>query len=111
VIRRGEWINSRNLVMAREIGLYGLWRFQNKTVLSFLIEHFSNLIKQTNLDGFKIWCWRRTEKISWTDHVRNEDVLLRVKEQRNILHEIRKRKVNFMGYSLCRNCLLKHVVE
>jgi len=28
------------------------------------------------------------EKISWTDHVRNEEVLLRVKEQRNILHEI-----------------------
>jgi hypothetical protein len=27
------------------------------------------------------------EKISWTDHVRNEDVLLRVKEQRNILHK------------------------
>jgi hypothetical protein len=34
------------------------------------------------------------EKISWTDHVRNEEVLLRVKEQRNILHEIRKRKAN-----------------
>jgi hypothetical protein len=28
------------------------------------------------------------EKISWTDHVRNEEVLLRVKEQKNILHEI-----------------------
>ena len=28
----------------------------------------------------------RMEKISWTDHVRNEDVLLTVKEQRNILH-------------------------
>jgi hypothetical protein len=35
-----------------------------------------------------MWCWRRMEKISWTDYVRNEDVLLRVKEQRNILHEI-----------------------
>ena len=34
------------------------------------------------------------EKISWTDHVRNEGVLLRVNEQRNILHEIRKRKAN-----------------
>jgi hypothetical protein len=33
----------------------------------------------------------RMEKISWTDHVRNEEVLLRVGEQRNILHEIRKR--------------------
>jgi len=28
------------------------------------------------------------EKISWTDHVRNEEVLFIVKEQRNILHEI-----------------------
>ena len=28
------------------------------------------------------------EKISWTDHVRNEEVLLRVKEQRNVVHEI-----------------------
>ena len=26
------------------------------------------------------------EKISWTDHVRNEEVLFRVKEQRDILH-------------------------
>jgi hypothetical protein len=26
-------------------------------------------------------------EISWADHVRNEEVLLRVKEERNILHE------------------------
>jgi hypothetical protein len=51
------------------------------------------------------------EKISWTDHVRNEDVLLRVKEQRNILHEIRKRKVNWIGHILRRNCLLQRVIE
>ena len=51
------------------------------------------------------------EKISWTDHVRNEDVLLRVNEQRNILHEIRKRKANLIGHILRRNCLLKHVIE
>jgi hypothetical protein len=44
--------------------------------------------------------WRRMEKITWTDHVRNEEVLFRVKEQRNILHEIRKRKANWRrGYS------------
>ena len=51
------------------------------------------------------------EKISWTDHVRNEEVLLRVNEQRNILHEIRKRKANWIGHILCRNCLLKQVIE
>jgi len=51
------------------------------------------------------------EKISWTDHVRNEEVLLRVKEQRNIIHEIRKRKANWIGHILCRNCLLQGVIE
>ena len=51
------------------------------------------------------------EKISWTDHVRNEEVLLRVNEQRNILHEIRKRKANWIGQILHRNCLLQQVNE
>jgi hypothetical protein len=51
------------------------------------------------------------EKVSCTDHVRNEDVLLRVKEQRNILHEIRKRKANWIGHILGRNCLLQQVIE
>jgi ribosomal 50S subunit-associated protein YjgA (DUF615 family) len=43
--------------------------------------------------------------------VRNEEVLLRVKEQRNILHEIRKRKANWIGHILRRNCLLQRVIE
>jgi hypothetical protein len=45
------------------------------------------------------------------DHVRNEEVLLRVKEQRNILHEISKRKANGIGHILRRNCLLRQVIE
>jgi hypothetical protein len=51
------------------------------------------------------------EKISWTDLVRNEEVLLRVKEQRNILHELSKRKANLIGHILRRNCLLRQVNE
>ena len=43
--------------------------------------------------------------------MRNEEVLLRVKEQRDILHEIRKRKANWIGHSLHRNCLLQPVIE
>jgi len=62
------------------------------------------------LESFEMWCWRRME-ISWTDHVRNEEVLLRVNEQRNILQEIRKRKANWIGHILRRNCLLKQVIE
>jgi len=51
------------------------------------------------------------EKMIWIDHVRNEEVLLRVKQQSNILHEISKRKANWIGHILCRNCLLQRVIE
>jgi len=47
-------------------------------------------VNQKHLKSFEMWCCRRMEKIGWTDHVKNEKVLLRVKEQRNILHEISK---------------------
>ena len=40
---------------------------------------------QKHLESIEMWRWRRMEKIIWTDHVRNKEVLLRVKEQRNIL--------------------------
>jgi hypothetical protein len=50
-----------------------------------------------------MWCW--------TDQVRNGEVLLRVKEQRNILHEISKRKANCIGHILRRNCLLRQVIK
>jgi len=43
--------------------------------------------------------------------VRNEEVLLRVKEQTNILHEISKRKANWIGHILHRNCLLQQVIK
>ena len=68
-------------------------------------------VDQKHLESFEMWYWRRMEKVSWTDRVRNKEVLLRVKEQRNILHEISKGKANWMGHILCRNCLLQQVIE
>jgi hypothetical protein len=68
-------------------------------------------VDQKHVESFEMWCWRRMEKISWTNHVRNENVLLRVKEQKNILHKIRKRKANWIGYILRRNYILQRVTE
>jgi len=41
----------------------------------------------------------------------DEEVLLRVDEGRNILHEITKRKANRIGHILRRNCFPKQVIE
>ena len=51
------------------------------------------------------------EKISWTDRVRNEGELLRVKEQTHVLNTVKGRKDNWIGHILHRNCFLKHVIE
>jgi hypothetical protein len=66
---------------------------------------------QKCLESFENWCWRRMENISWTDRVRNEEVLEKVKGERNILHAVNRRKVKWIGHILRRNCLLKRVIE
>jgi hypothetical protein len=67
-------------------------------------------IDQNYLESFEMWCWRRLEKIIWTDRVGNEEVLRRVNEK-NILQTIKRRNGNKIGHVLCRNYLLKHVIE
>jgi hypothetical protein len=43
--------------------------------------------------------------------VRNVEVLQRVKEERNSLHTVKRRKANWIGHILRRNCLLKHGIK
>ena len=50
------------------------------------------------------------EKISRTDRERKEEVLHRVKK-RNILRTIKRRKANWIGHILHRNCPVKHVIK
>jgi hypothetical protein len=59
---------------------------------------------------FEMRCWRMIE-INWTDRVRNEELLHAVKEERNILHKMRRRKANWTDHILRRNCLLNGVIE
>jgi len=49
--------------------------------------------------------------ISWTNHVRKKKVLHGLREDRNMLHTITRRKGNGIGHNPCRNCLLKHIIE
>ena len=62
------------------------------------------------MESSEMWYWRGKE-IRWADHVRNEEVLQKVKD-RNILKTIKKkRNAKWIGPILCRYCLLKHFVE
>jgi hypothetical protein len=58
-----------------------------------------------------MWCWRRVERMSGTDRVRNEEVLQSGKEKKNKLQTIKKEEGKWSGHILRSNCLLKHVIE
>ena len=63
------------------------------------------------LEAFKMWIWRRIEKISWKDHISNKKVQKRVKERRSLIETIIKRKQNWIGHVL-RGCgMLKEIIE
>ena len=68
-------------------------------------------VNQKHFKRSEVWCWRRMDKISWTDRVSNEEVLHRVKEERNILHTVKWKNAKYIGHILRGNYLLKHVTE
>jgi hypothetical protein len=49
-------------------------------------------------------------KVSWTDHIRTE-VSQKVKEERNVLHTIKRKKANWISHILHRNCLLNPLLK
>jgi len=57
-----------------------------------------------------MWRWKRMEKISWTDHVRNED-FYKESKKRNCLQTIKRKKPKWIDHVLRRNCLQNHFVE
>ena len=92
-------LDGQSCSSVRDIALYGAdtWTLRK--------------VDQIYLESFEMWCWKRMENISWTDHVRNEEVLHRAKEERNIVHTVKIRKANWIGHVWRRNCLLNKVID
>ena len=65
---------------------------------------------QKQLETFERWVWRRMELVKWTEN-KNSLVLERMGERRIMLELIMKRKRNWLGLWLRRNCLLKDALE
>ena len=67
--------------------------------------------EEKRLEAFEMWVWRRMEKISWTDKVKNVEVLGRIEEKRQILQVMKSRKRNWIGHWLRRESLLLIALE
>jgi len=58
-----------------------------------------------------MWCWRRTEKIRWTDRKKSEELMHRVEEEKNVLRTIKIRKINWICHILRGNFPLRYITE
>jgi hypothetical protein len=67
-------------------------------------------VDQKYLGSFEMLCWRRMEKIIWTDCMKSE-VLPTDKEERNIMHTMKQGKDNWISHIFHRSCLLKHAIK
>ncbi|KAI5640823.1 hypothetical protein NE865_06931 [Phthorimaea operculella] len=63
------------------------------------------------LEAFEMWGWRRMQKIKWTDKVTNEEVLVQVKEKRNILSIIENRRGKMFGHLMRHDEFIKVIME
>src|SRR6218665_1108845 len=64
----------------------------------------------TRLEAFEMRIWRRTEKISWTEHISNE-VLKLVGEERSLLTIIRTRQQNWMRHIRTGDSLQREIIK
>ena len=52
------------------------------------------------LEAFEMWCWRKMFKVSYKEHVSNDEVLSRAKEKRSIIARITKQQKLWIGNNL-----------
>uniref|UniRef100_A0A8D8SXR8 Craniofacial development protein 2 n=1 Tax=Cacopsylla melanoneura TaxID=428564 RepID=A0A8D8SXR8_9HEMI len=54
----------------------------------------------SRLEAFEMWIYRRILRISWMDRITNESVLQRMKKDKEIMHTIKRRKLEYLGHIL-----------
>jgi len=64
------------------------------------------------LEAFEMRIWRRTEKISWTEHnVISNEVFKLVEEERSLLTIIRTRQRNWMRHIMRGDSLQREIIK
>ncbi|CAG9837806.1 unnamed protein product [Diabrotica balteata] len=51
-----------------------------------------------NIEAFEMWCYRRKWKISWTERVTNQDVLLKMGKECEVIRTIRTKQLEYLGH-------------
>ncbi|KAI5707314.1 hypothetical protein M8J77_000030 [Diaphorina citri] len=103
---RTSFFKFKNLFCGHEINLALKLRMLRCYVFSVLLYGMeswtlTNTIMK-KIEAFEMWTYRRILKIKWIDKVTNEEVLRRMNKEKEVVHTIKKRKLEYFGH-LIRN--------
>jgi len=63
-----------------------------------------------NVEAFEMQCYRRAMRISYVEHVTNEEVLRRVGQDRGLLGQVKSRKLKYFGHTTRHESLEKDIM-
>ena len=64
---------------------------------------------ENKLKATEMWFYRRMMRISWKDHISNEEVLRIANTERSLIKNIRQRQLSFLGHNM-RKEKIEHLV-
>ena len=65
----------------------------------------------SRLDAFEMWIYRRVLKISWTEKITNVEVLRRMGTGREIMRQLKTRKLQYLRHLIRRNASQLQLIE
>ena len=99
---RATFLKMKTLLADRSLRITTRLRFVKCYVYSVLlygVEAWTMKVSTMNrLEAFEMWIYRRMLRISWVDHVTNDEVLRRMGEDRKLLTLIKRRKTAYLGH-------------
>ena len=114
-IARSSFIKMRDVLASRKLRLKTRKRLVRCYVLSTLLyaaETWTiNKEVEKRIHAFEMWLFRKMLRISYQEHITNEEVLRRVQEKRTLLQTIKKRKCTFFGHVVRNDGLQRHLLE
>ena len=114
-IARGNFLKMKDVLTSTSLTLKTRKRLVKCYIMSTFLYSAETWTLTTEMENkinaFEMWIYRRMLKISYQDHVTNEDVLKRMKETPHLLKEIKRRKIQYLGHIIRGNEIQKDLVE
>ena len=96
--KMGKILKNRKLSMKTKLRVLDCYIFSTLTYGSECWTISQTMEKR--LQSVEMWFYRRMLRISWTDHMSNEEVLAKAGTRRKLVVTIRKRQLQFLGHVL-----------